>query len=93
MSKKTKDALNILNSQMSLKYQGHHLEAMRAIAVAVNEQNLLAFEKAKQDYQEEIGGDLILMSHTNNLYQSLLEDNLCKILEPYSEVQIEYVAQ
>lgn len=94
MNKLTDDALNLLNSQYTLRYQGRNLEWMREIARAVKDQNLLAFEKAKDTYAPEISADaLVLQIHINELYDSLLEDNLRKIIEPYSEVQIDYIAQ
>ena len=93
MNKKPEEALNILNSQITLKYQGRSLECMREIAKAVKDQDLLSFEKAKLDFAEEISSDAnVLEIHVKDLYDSLLEDNLLKIIEPYSEVQLEYVA-
>ena len=93
MDKKSDDALNILNSQITLKYQSTNLDAMKAVALAVKEQSLQAFEKAKETFSQELTNDFILKTHINNLYQDLLESNLLKILLPYSEVQVEYVAQ
>jgi 26S proteasome regulatory subunit N6 len=93
MNKQASDALNLLNSQVTLKYQGRELECMREIAKAVKDQNLLAFEKAKIDFAEEIQADAnVLLVHITNLYGQLLEDNLNKIIEPYSEVQIEFIS-
>lgn len=37
--------------------------------------------------------DPVIKRHFNYLYNTLLEDNLKKIIEPYSEVQIDYVAK
>jgi len=94
MNKQTGDALNLLNSQVTLKYQGRDLECMREIAKAVKEQNLLGFEKAKEAFSDVISADAnVLKVHINDLYDTLLEDNLRKIIEPYSEVQIDYVAE
>lgn len=36
---------------------------------------------------------MVIQRHFKFLYNNLLEDNLRKIIEPYSEVQIDYVAQ
>ena len=67
---------------------------MREIAKAVKDQNLLAFEKAKETYADDIAADAnVLQVHISNLYDTLLEDNLRKIIEPYSEVQIDYIAK
>lgn len=94
MDSKSEDALNILNSQLSLKYQGRELECMREIAKAVKDQNLLSFENSKEVYKVELESDAnVLAVHIGNLYESLMENNLKKIIEPYSEVQISYIAE
>ncbi len=36
---------------------------------------------------------MVIKRHFNYLYNTLLEDNLKKIILPYSEVQIDYIAQ
>ncbi len=59
---------------------------MKIIAIAVKEQSLISFEKAKEQYKNELKEDFILKNHIHNLYHTLLEDNLLKILLPYSEV-------
>jgi 26S proteasome regulatory subunit N6 len=46
----------------------------------------------KQTYSEELMDDPVIKRHFNLLYNSLLERNLLKIIRPYSEVQIDYVA-
>jgi 26S proteasome regulatory subunit N6 len=94
MSSRPEDALNLVNSQVSLKYQGRELECMREIAKAVKDQNLLSFENSKETYRPELESDSnVLAVHIGNLYESLMENNLKKIIEPYSEVQIDYIAQ
>jgi 26S proteasome regulatory subunit N6 len=35
---------------------------------------------------------MVIRRHFNFLYNSLLEENLKKIIEPYDQVQIDYVA-
>lgn len=44
-------------------------------------------------YEKELFEDMVIRRHFNSLYNNLLEDNLKKIIEPYSEVQIDYVAK
>lgn len=66
---------------------------MKAVAQAAKQQNLLMFEKCKQVYEYELLEDQVIKRHFTYLYNTLLEDNLKKIIEPYSEVQIDYVAQ
>lgn len=51
------------------------------------------FEKCKEAYKKELLDDYVIRRHFNFLYNTLLEDNLKKIIEPYSEVQIAFIAQ
>jgi 26S proteasome regulatory subunit N6 len=84
--------LNLINSSVALKYQNREVEAMKEVATANKEKNLLKFEKCKDIYAHEILGDLVVKRHFDFLYNTLLEDNLRKIIEPYSEVQIDHIA-
>mmetsp|Transcript_2707 Transcript_2707/g.4600 ORF Transcript_2707/g.4600 Transcript_2707/m.4600 type:complete len:390 (+) Transcript_2707:2-1171(+) len=93
MSKQPDDAINLINSSVSLKFQSRHVEAMKQVALASKQQNLLMFEKCKQVYDVELLEDPVIKRHFNYLYNTLLEDNLKKIIEPYSEVQIDFVAE
>lgn len=43
-------------------------------------------------YKTELEEDKIVSKHLNTLYSNMLEQNLCRIIEPYSRVQVEYVA-
>lgn len=93
MARLPDDAMNLINSSVSLKFQNRDVEAMKAVAQAAKQQNLLMFEKCKQVYEWELLDDPVIKRHFTYLYNTLLEDNLKKIIEPYSEVQIDYVAQ
>jgi 26S proteasome regulatory subunit N6 len=93
MNRQSDDALNLINSAVALKYSGREVEAMKEVAQANKQQNLLLFEKCKELYAAELLTDYVIRRHFNFLYNSLLEDNLKKIIEPYSEVQIEFIAK
>lgn len=47
MNKCPDDCLNLINSSVSLKFQNRDVEAMKAVAQASKQQNLLMFEKCK----------------------------------------------
>jgi len=93
MNRQPDDTLNLINSSVSLKFQNRETEAMKAVAQAAKQQNLLMFEKCKQVYEYELLDDPVIRRHFSYLYNTLLEDNLKKIIEPYSEVQIDYIAE
>ena len=62
------------------------MDAMKSVAQAAKQNNLLMFEKCKSDYEMELLDDPVIKRHFTYLYNTLLEDNLRKIIEPYSEV-------
>jgi len=87
------DVAGILNGKSALKYVGVDLDAMRSISQAYNDRSLKAFEQALEDYNLQLKGDQFISSHLQELYGKLLEENLCRIIEPYSKVEISQVAK
>lgn len=86
MDRLSQDALQLINSAISLKFQNRHIEAMKEVALASKNQNLLQFSKCATTYERELMDDFVIRRHFNLLYNHLLEDNLKKIILPYSEV-------
>jgi len=87
------DTNSILNGKHALKYAGMDVDSMRAIAQAHSDRSLKAFEQALVDYEAQLKGDLFINNHLQDLYGKLLEENLCRIIEPFSKVEISQVAK
>jgi len=88
------DVNSLLSIKLAIRYaQLREIESMRAIARAHQGRNLADFEKALKDYKEELSSDPTIRSHLAALYDTLLEQNLLRIVEPYSKVEIVYVAE
>ncbi|EKM54946.1 uncharacterized protein PHACADRAFT_255183 [Phanerochaete carnosa HHB-10118-sp] len=88
------DVTSLLSIKLVAKYaQLRDVESMRAIARAHKNRNLADFEQALKDYREELSSDITIRTHLSALYDTLLEQNLLRIVEPYSVVEVEYVAQ
>lgn len=82
---------------------------MRATARALKERSLDLFKTALKDFQErtshiayntyngadriELQQDPLIRSHLSVLYDTLLEQNLIRVIEPYSSVQLTWIAQ
>ncbi|KAJ3122779.1 26S proteasome regulatory subunit rpn6 [Nowakowskiella sp. JEL0407] len=87
------DVNAIINGKLALKYAGREVSAMSAIAKAHQNRSLKEFESALAEYKQELSNDPIISTHLSSLYDSLLSQNLLRIIEPYSRVQISYVAE
>ena len=88
------DVTSLLSIKLALRYaQLREVESMRAVARAHQNRNLAEFEKALRDYRDELSSDPTIRSHLAALYDTLLEQNLLRIVEPYAIVEVEYVAQ
>merc|ERR1719356_2102160 len=66
---------------------------MAAVAAAHEERSLKKFEAVLQQYKVQLGEDPIISHHLSDLNETLLEQNVLRILEPFSRVEIEHVAE
>lgn len=77
-----------MSGKLTVKYAGKDLDAMRAVADASHKRSLADFQAAVKQYRQELEEDVIVRAHLGSLYDSMLEQNLCRIVEPYSRVQV-----
>lgn len=87
------DVTSLLASKQAQKYAGTKLEAMKAVARAHSNRSLEEYEQALSDYRFELGGDVFIRNHLRRLYDAMLEQNLIKVIEPFSRVEIDHVAK
>ncbi|KAJ3189058.1 26S proteasome regulatory subunit rpn6 [Irineochytrium annulatum] len=87
------DVEAILNGKLAQRYVGPEIDAMRAVATAHQNRSLLEFEQAMNKYKDELRNDPIINFHLDALYDNLLEQNLLRIIEPFSRVEISHVAE
>ncbi|KAJ1878098.1 26S proteasome regulatory subunit rpn6, partial [Coemansia sp. RSA 486] len=66
--------------------------ALQAIAKAQKQRSLADFEKALSEYRSSLQSDELIRSHLTALYDTLLEQNLVRLIEPYSRVEISHIA-
>lgn len=88
------DVAGIISSpKVGLQYQGPELDAMRAVADAHSKRSLKLFEIALQKFKTQLDEDPIVHRHLSSLYDTLLEQNLCRLIEPFSRVEIAHIAE
>merc|ERR1719265_2028456 len=83
----------ITNSKSGLKYDGPQIEAMQAVASAHEERSLKIFEAVLAQHKTQLEEDPIISYHLTDLNETLLEQNILRILEPFSRVEIAHVAE
>lgn len=76
----------------TLNYSGVDIEAMKSVAEASKKRSLADFQSCLKKFEQQLVGDPIIRSHLNTLYDDMLEQNLCRIIEPYSRVQVDHIA-
>jgi len=93
MMNRPQETKAITNSKSGLKYDGPQIEAMQAVAAAHEERSLKKFEQVLAQYKEQLELDPIIKHHLTDLNETLLEQNICRILEPFSRVEISHVSE
>ncbi|KAI9672917.1 MAG: 26S proteasome regulatory subunit rpn6 [Trizodia sp. TS-e1964] len=86
------DVNSLMTSKQAVKYAGKNLEAMKSVARAHSNRSLEEYEKSLSDYRVELGSDPFIRNHLRRLYDAMLEQNLIKVIEPFSRVEIAHIA-
>lgn len=86
------DVTALLSMKSSVRFAGKDLDAMKAVAHAQTERSLEMFKTTLQDYQDQLHKDPLIRSHLSALYDTLLEQNLLRVIEPYSSVELSWIA-
>jgi 26S proteasome regulatory subunit N6 len=93
MLNQAEDVQGITTGKLALRYAGlKDIEALKAIATASSKRSLADFQVALNSFKKELVQDPIIQSHLNALYDQMLEQNLIRIIEPYSRIQVDQVA-
>ncbi|ORY77799.1 proteasome regulatory particle subunit [Protomyces lactucae-debilis] len=87
------DVQQLLKGKWATQYAGRDLDAIKAVAQAHGNRSLAEFEGALSTFQQELASDAIVRQHFAALYDTLLESNLVKVIEPFSTVEIPHVAK
>jgi 26S proteasome regulatory subunit N6 len=95
MSEQPKEVESIVNSKIvAMEYAGRDsTEALLAIARAQKTRSIEVFETTVNKYLVDISQDPVISHHVRELNERLIEQNLCRIVEPYSRVEIDHVAK
>lgn len=86
------DVQHIISGKLALKYAGSDIDAMKSVAQASHKRSLADFQQSLKTYKKELEEDVIVRAHLGTLYDTMLEQNLCRIIEPYSRVEVDYVS-
>ena len=86
------DVPGIITTKGGLKFAGPEVEAMRSVAKAYEDRSLQAFQAALEAYAPQLAEDPIVHSHLSELYDTMLQQNLTRLVEPYSRVEIAHIA-
>merc|ERR1712106_809430 len=70
------EVTNLVSGKLALRHSGPDMEAMKAVTT----------------FKIQLEDDKVVSNHLDTLYSNMLEQNLCRIIEPYSKVQVDYVA-
>uniref|UniRef100_A0A8C5BWN0 26S proteasome non-ATPase regulatory subunit 11B n=1 Tax=Gadus morhua TaxID=8049 RepID=A0A8C5BWN0_GADMO len=83
----------LISGKLGLRHAGRQTDAMKCVAQASKNRSLADFEKALTEYRSELKDDPIISSHLVTLYDNLLEQNLIRVIEPFSRVQILHISE
>jgi len=93
MTNSADDVHSIINGKNALRHAGVDIEAMKMVASAYSKRSLEQFEDVLKKYDAQLKGDPIINSHLSALMDNLLEQNLCRLIEPFSNCEVSHIAE
>lgn len=87
------DVEQMLQNKTVRQYSGRNIDAMTAMSRANSDRSLKEFDLVLKQYEVELGKDAFIRSHFSALYDKLFQENLMKVIEPYSCVEISHLAK
>ena len=87
-----KDVGALVAGKHGIKYACEKLNALKSVSEAYKERSLKQFMEARKVFNSELDSDQLVKKNLDNLYDTMLEQNLIRIVEPYSCVEISHVA-
>ena len=93
MSQRPEDVQALIVTKAGVKFVGRQIDALKALAIALKLRSLHEFQKVLAEYSEVIQADQVISTHVTMLYDTMLEQHLCRIIEPFSKVEISHIAE
>jgi len=91
MARKYKDVNSLISSKSALEYRSPEVDCLHSISKACKKRSIKELESVIEKFPIE--GDTLLEAKLTELKSTLEEENLLKLLEPYSKVQIEHISK
>lgn len=86
------EANKLLTNKNTQKFVNtKEIEAMKSVSVAYSHRSLKELEQCLKTYNDQLTQDVIIRSHLSDLYDSLFQQNLLKLIEPYSCIEISHI--
>ncbi|GBE58681.1 26S proteasome regulatory protein subunit N6 [Babesia ovata] len=87
------EMIPLLAAKNKQKFVNHvECKMIQRISTCYKNSSLVEFEKLLTEFKQVILMDPVLQQEIHRLYEALLERNITRILQPYSNVQIDFVA-
>ena len=84
----------LLSNKNGLKFAAvPDIMAMKSVAEAYFQESIVLLKQVLDKYQREIYEDELLQGQFKDLYNTLLENNLFKIIQSYTRLEIAYIAE
>uniref|UniRef100_A0AAF5HYB2 PCI domain-containing protein n=2 Tax=Strongyloides stercoralis TaxID=6248 RepID=A0AAF5HYB2_STRER len=88
---KPDEVKNFISSKFGIKYYGEELYCMEQMANAVEKKCVKLFDTVVKNYPT-LQEDAVIRSFLKNLYNFMFDQDILRVIKPYSFVEIDFIA-
>ena len=83
----------MVNKHIVIHSDNTNIVALNEIAKAFEKRNVDEYNKTIKKYTNELLNDEFIKENLDMLYNELLQENICRILEPYSSIELSHISK
>ncbi|EKE42291.1 proteasome regulatory subunit, putative [Entamoeba nuttalli P19] len=94
MQKKINEIDSVLSSKNAIRYSDDiEIVSIKEVSKAFNARSIEMYDEISKKFNNQLFGDEFVKENLTILYDALVQENIARVLEPYSSIELSHVSK